>query len=283
MHMNGTRLSTGADWLARESAQGNIPLPIPPVSSVSLAPEPAPAPAPTPPLAGPDNSTAFFETRPCTGDPPGCFPRSSSGGTGGKSGRSTFSPANVIFAGVGAILLAAEYVYASQNLLVAIFERIQNFLSQLEISKVTPTPAMTDVIVKIMVEVLEILATATKEMKQSQAKIFLKKVAGMTNLEDGIKRPDKLTNEEARMANAVVLKVTHIIDETVSEVVREALTSFTHAPTPRIFPRGTGCQQQCQSDRRKVQLIIDDGKTISEEAKLDMQRTTDDIDDVKRS
>ncbi|KAH9169883.1 hypothetical protein EDB89DRAFT_2192984, partial [Lactarius sanguifluus] len=82
-----------------------------------------------------------------------------------------FSPANVIFAGVGALLLAAKDVYASQDLLIDIFERIQNFFRRLEIyTKVTPTPAMTDMMANIMVEVLDILVIATKEMKQSRAK-----------------------------------------------------------------------------------------------------------------
>lgn len=47
---------------------------------------------------------------------------------------------------------------------------------------------------------------------------FLKKVAGVTNLEDGMKRLDRLINEEVRMASAVVLKITHDVDEKVTGV-----------------------------------------------------------------
>ncbi|KAI9458178.1 hypothetical protein BJY52DRAFT_1270186 [Lactarius psammicola] len=52
MRMSRTRLSAGADakdWLVKERAQGNIPPPVPPVSSISRAPEPAPVPTPAPP------------------------------------------------------------------------------------------------------------------------------------------------------------------------------------------------------------------------------------------
>ena len=65
--------------------------------------------------------------------------------------------------------------------------------------------------VNIMVEVLDILGTATKEMKQSRAsefvhhlrsleghvcvEKFLKKIAGITKLDDGMKNLDKITNE----------------------------------------------------------------------------------------
>jgi hypothetical protein len=46
---------------------------------------------------------------------------------------------------------------------------MENFFQRLEIyTNVSPTPEMIDIIVKIMVEVLSILAIATKEMKQSR-------------------------------------------------------------------------------------------------------------------
>jgi hypothetical protein len=58
-------------------------------------------------------------------------------------------------------------VRASQDTLIDIFERMENLFQRLEIyTNVSPTPEMMDMIVKIMVEVLSILAIATKEMKQ---------------------------------------------------------------------------------------------------------------------
>ena len=45
-----------------------------------------------------------------------------------------------------------------------------------------------------------------------------KKLIGRTDLEDALKRLDKLTQEEARMATAEVLRMTHAIDKTVTEV-----------------------------------------------------------------
>ena len=50
------------------------------------------------------------------------------------------------------------------------FERIENFFRRLETYvEVPPTAGMTDIIVKIMVEVLSILSIATKEIGQSRA------------------------------------------------------------------------------------------------------------------
>ncbi|KAH9069602.1 hypothetical protein EDB83DRAFT_2518347 [Lactarius deliciosus] len=98
------------------------------------------------------------------------------------------------FAGVG-VLLAAKDVAASQDILVDIFGRIESFFVRLEIYTGVPlTPAMTEKMVHITVEILDILATATKEMKQSRAKNFVMKVAGRTDLEDGLKKLDKLIN-----------------------------------------------------------------------------------------
>ena len=59
---------------------------------------------------------------------------------------------------------------ASQEVLINIFMRIESFFKRLEsYTEVQPTDAMTDVIVKIMIEVLSILAIATKEIKRGRS------------------------------------------------------------------------------------------------------------------
>jgi len=58
----------------------------------------------------------------------------------------------------------------SQDALLSVFERIENFFRRLETYiEVPPDAGMTGTIVKIMVEVLSILAIATKEIKQNKA------------------------------------------------------------------------------------------------------------------
>ena len=64
---------------------------------------------------------------------------------------------------------AAQDATASQDKLIKIFNRIEHFFRRLEIyTGVTPTMAMTDIVVEIMVEVLTILAIATKELKRGR-------------------------------------------------------------------------------------------------------------------
>ena len=104
-----------------------------------------------------------------------------------------FSPAQVIFAGVGVLLSvsilfdrhrmlflhrclsqAAKDVEAGQDALADLFGNIESFFKRLEsYTAVQPTDAMTDIIVNIMVEVLNIFAIATKEMKQGRASASL--------------------------------------------------------------------------------------------------------------
>ncbi|KAF8476722.1 hypothetical protein DFH94DRAFT_104160 [Russula ochroleuca] len=55
-----------------------------------------------------------------------------------------FSPANVVFSGIGVLLLAAKDVDASQDVLIDIFVRIESFFKRLEsYTEVRPTAAMT--------------------------------------------------------------------------------------------------------------------------------------------
>ena len=68
---------------------------------------------------------------------------------------------------------AVKDVNAAQEALIDIFERIENFFKRMEkYMEVKPSEAMKDIIVKIMVEVLNIFAIATKEMRQGRTSEF---------------------------------------------------------------------------------------------------------------
>ena len=108
------------------------------------------------------------------------------------------------------------------------------FFCRLEIyTGITPTTAMMDMIIEIMTEVLTILAIATKEVKRGRLselisrrytfltvklEKYIRKLAGNTDIEDSLVRLDKLTQEEARMASAELLKMTSIVDGKVMGV-----------------------------------------------------------------
>ena len=99
-----------------------------------------------------------------------------------------FPPANLIFTGIGVLLLvgvihdslvaayfdahgsqAVNDASAKQGKLINLFDRIEHFFRRLEIyTNVTLTTAMTDTITEVMVEVLSILAIATKDVKRGR-------------------------------------------------------------------------------------------------------------------
>ena len=90
---------------------------------------------------------------------------------------------------------------------------------------IPPTTTMTDVVVQIMVEVLLVLALATKHVKQgrlskcsiaytlptAQCAIekFAKKLLGDGEVEDVLQRLNRLTQDEAKMTVTQTLSVVH--------------------------------------------------------------------------
>jgi hypothetical protein len=65
-------------------------------------------------------------------------------------------------------------VNADQDMLVDLFERIESFFKRIEsYIELKPSEAMTDMMVKIMVEVLSVLAIVTVEVKQRRRSRFI--------------------------------------------------------------------------------------------------------------
>jgi len=113
--------------------------------------------------------------------------------------------------------------------------------------EVRPTAAMMDVIVNIMIEVLTILAIATKEIKQRRAseltpgnsshltyrytEKYMNKLLGKNDIESALKRLDTLTQEEARMATVEVLKMMKGVDDKMNVVLDGAQWVVIKSPT----------------------------------------------------
>lgn len=127
---------------------------------------------------------------------------------------------------------AASGVTSSYGALLELFERLGNFLQRLEIyMTMPPTTMMTDIILKIMMEVLSVLGLATKELKQGRfskctipytflvAKClkekFAKKLLGNSDFEIALQKIDFLTQEEARMTGTQTLGVVHGLVDSV--------------------------------------------------------------------
>ncbi|KAF8265421.1 hypothetical protein EI94DRAFT_1702471 [Lactarius quietus] len=143
-----------------------------------------------------------------------------------------FQPAKAIFVGLDILITAADGVSSSYDALVDLFECIGNFLNRLRIYTDVPmSPSMTDVIGKIMVELLSVFALATKQIKQgrfTQRSIekFAKKLLGEREIEAVLQRLDRLTQEEGRMTVAQTLEVVHGLVNNVKIVMNDGKASL---------------------------------------------------------
>jgi hypothetical protein len=99
---------------------------------------------------------------------------------------------------------------------------------------------MSDIMVKIMAEVISVLALATKQINQGQfsklptvctsflaehvTEKFAKKLLGESDVEAILQRLDRLTQEEARMAVANTLDIVHGLFNNLTLVMDGAQT-----------------------------------------------------------
>ena len=134
----------------------------------------------------------------------------------------------------------AAGVTASYDALADLFECVANFLKRLHIytEKISLSPTMSDVMVKIMVEVLSVLALATKQINQGRfskwstairyslaeygKEKFTKKLLGDNDVEAVLQRLDRLTQEEARITGAHTLEVVHGLFNNLRVVMERA-------------------------------------------------------------
>ena len=125
---------------------------------------------------------------------------------------------------------------SSYNDLIELFEHLGNFLKRLEIyTTIPPSLIMTDLIVKILVELLSVLALATKKYKEGRlskcvvicamrvvqcaTENLIKKLLREREIEDALQRLDKLTQEEVRVAVAQTLGVVHRLVDDVKRLM----------------------------------------------------------------
>jgi hypothetical protein len=76
----------------------------------------------------------------------------------------------------------------------------------------------------------------------------MRKLAGMADLEDALKKLDRLTQEEARMAHAEVLKITHSISDGVKIVDGKVQRVDDKAEEVGDKVGGIGNKVQCVDD-----------------------------------
>ena len=104
--------------------------------------------------------------------------------------------------------------------------------------------------------------TTVSPLTEKSSEKYLKKLVGRTDMEDALKKLDKLTNEEARMATAQVLKATHAVDDRVASVddrvagVDDRVASVDHR-VEGVEDRVANVDDKVKAVDDKVAVVID--------------------------
>jgi hypothetical protein len=111
-------------------------------------------------------------------------------------------------------------------------------------------------------------------------------VAGKTDLEDAVKRLDNLTQEEARMAIAEVLRITHNVRNVVEAVDGKVadVGDKVQGVDEKVQIVIDGAHPPIGDNRYFLTLILSDGKDAIVEAKVAtiiMQQTANSVDEIK--
>ncbi|KAF8460777.1 hypothetical protein DFH94DRAFT_842173, partial [Russula ochroleuca] len=136
-----------------------------------------------------------------------------------------FPPAKAIFAGIGFLLAAAKGVSASYDALVELFECLEHYVTRLNVLTGIPL-AVGNISVKIMVELLNVLALATQQMKQGRFRKFAKKLMGENDIEEVLQRLDRLTSEESKMTATLTMEVVCGLFRNMEEVMNDGKSSI---------------------------------------------------------
>ena len=135
-------------------------------------------------------------------------------------------------------------VIDSYDTLVDLLESIEHFLKRLDIyTKIPPTVSMTEMVIKILIELLSALALVTKQIQegrasesvfgapyylaQCNAEKLVKRFLGEKDVEAVIQRLDRLTQDEARITATQTLEVVYGLVQNMKVVMDgEKFTMF---------------------------------------------------------
>jgi hypothetical protein len=142
-----------------------------------------------------------------------------------------FPPAKAVFAGLAILLGAIKDISTSYDALVDLFESFESFLRRLDIyTKIPSTTAMTEIIVKILIELLSTISLAIQQAKQGRLNKLGKRLLGEKDVEAVLERLDRLTREEAQTTATQTLELVYGLVKNIKLVLegRSVLMNDVH-------------------------------------------------------
>jgi uncharacterized protein YoxC len=110
---------------------------------------------------------------------------------------------------------------------------------------------------------------------------YLKELTGSTDIEDSLEKLDKLTQEEARMASAELLKITRGVDDRVKGI--DGKVQDVEGRVQDVRDDVQGVQGGVQDLGNKVQGVDYRVQTIGSNISSSIQAVDDKLDRVNRS
>ena len=152
-------------------------------------------------------------------------------------------------------LKAATGVSTSYDALSELFECFEHYLGRLKVITEVPS-AVGEILVKIMVELLDVLALATQQIRQGRLSGFLprladtyhlsehdtekfaRKLLGENDIEAVLQRLDRLTMEESRMTATQTMEVVYGLFNNMKVVMngRETFALIFPSQFAECFP-----------------------------------------------
>ncbi|KAI0290957.1 hypothetical protein BC826DRAFT_1106132 [Russula brevipes] len=124
-----------------------------------------------------------------------------------------FSLVRIFFTAIDVLLSAAKNVAGSYSTLTNLFKRIHLILQSLDVyTGNSLTTELTELLGKIMAQLLSILALQTRVMTEGRIKKFARKLKGRTDVEDALSRFTMFMKEESSLVTARTLDLTRRVD-----------------------------------------------------------------------
>ncbi|EMD33441.1 hypothetical protein CERSUDRAFT_98547 [Gelatoporia subvermispora B] len=140
-----------------------------------------------------------------------------------------FQPAKAIVGAIVVLLKATKDVSASYDSLVDLLSCVSKFLERLPIyTAMSLTMPMREIIVKMLANMISILALATKEVRQGRLNKYVRTLLGDTHVEDALKELTRLSSRETQMIGVESLRLTYGLAVTLDKLMHGKEGSIKH-------------------------------------------------------
>ncbi|EMD34301.1 hypothetical protein CERSUDRAFT_75873 [Gelatoporia subvermispora B] len=140
-----------------------------------------------------------------------------------------WQPAKAVVGAIVVLLRATKNVSLSYDSLVELLQCVSQFLGRTTIyTRMSLTIQMREILVKMLTNVISILALATKEVKQGRLRKFVRTLLGNTDVEDALTQLTRLSTTETQMVGLESLRLMSDLVASLNEHMKSSQESTGH-------------------------------------------------------